>query len=149
MCDDAMGKIKSSNLMKEHLKMKRAFMIHVFDLTLDLTSVLDFDFSNPFKLSFHFHELIMATATHQQVRNELDTVEIFQTSVYGNIDEHHFDFPLPINREEAGPSAVMTTDGSRVQRRNLWIDSFGILNYVSLVFTILCIIPSYYLSFYC
>jgi hypothetical protein len=73
-----------------------------------------------------------AIASNTDVRNELEMVEIFQKSVYGNIDELHFDFPLPIGVEEAGPSAVMSIDGSIVQRRYLWTDSFGILNYVSL-----------------
>jgi hypothetical protein len=80
--------------------------------------------------------MIMAATSSisiSDVRNELETVEIFQKSVYGHVDDLHFDFPLPLENEEAGPSAVISTDGSRVQRRSLWTDSFGIVNYVSLV----------------
>lgn len=74
-----------------------------------------------------------AISSNPDVTNELESVSIFQKAIYGDIDELHIGFPLSINRDEAGPSAVMSTDGGQIQRRNLWIDSFGILNYVSLV----------------
>ena len=37
-----------------------------------------------------------------------------------------------MGESEAGPSCVLSFDGSQVQRRHLWTDSFGIMNYVSL-----------------
>eukprot|EP00397_Hematodinium_sp_SG-2012_P039452 GEMP01043075.1.p1 GENE.GEMP01043075.1~~GEMP01043075.1.p1 ORF type:complete len:345 (+),score=93.06 GEMP01043075.1:180-1214(+) len=53
-------------------------------------------------------------------------MELVMKEVYGDWDDPGVDFPKPMPATEAGPSA----DGK--QRRYLWTDAFGVLNFITL-----------------
>lgn len=73
-------------------------------------------------LATNIRSFSMTTSASMSALETLRIVDIIQEKVFGKIDDPQF--PLPMSSKEAGP-------GPGGQRRYLWTDSFGILNYCS------------------
>ena len=63
---------------------------------------------------------------------QIDVMESVMKEVYGNWDDPKSGFPIPMPRTEAGPDWEPNAKSPTCQRRYLWTDSFGILNFITL-----------------
>ena len=59
-------------------------------------------------------------------------MEQVMKEVYGDWDDPNIKFPIPMPETEAGPDWEANANNSDCQRRYLWTDSFGILNFITL-----------------
>ena len=59
-------------------------------------------------------------------------MEKVMKEVYGDWDNPNIKFPIPMPETEAGPDWEASANNPDCQRRYLWTDSFGILNFITL-----------------
>ena len=66
--------------------------------------------------------------------SKINAAELLMKQVYGDWDELMDKklFPIPLPAQEAGPSCVQWGNAGECQRRYLWTDAFGVLNFVTL-----------------
>ena len=66
--------------------------------------------------------------------SKINAAEILMKQVYGDWEELMDKklFPKPLPAQEAGPSCVKWGNAGECQRRYLWTDAFGVLNFVTL-----------------
>ena len=61
-----------------------------------------------------------------------ELMEMVMKEVYGDWEDPESGFPLPMPNAEAGPDWEPNSKDPSCQRRYLWTDSFGILNFITL-----------------
>ena len=64
--------------------------------------------------------------------NSTILMEKVMKEVYGDWDNPNSGFPIPMPNTEAGPDLEANDGDSACQRRYLWTDSFGIINFITL-----------------